>query len=119
MDTSIKGLLELVGKIKLKELHLLEKAYHFAESAHSEQKRLSGDPYFSHVFETAKILASLGMDGQSIASGLLHDVLEDTTTKEAELRKEFGDDIVFLVKGVTKLGTLKYRGHERHVESLR
>lgn len=107
------------GGINKKEEELINKAYKFAEKAHEGQKRLSGDPYFIHVFETAKILAGLGMDTQTIAAGLLHDVLEDTKTTEEEIKKEFGDDILFLIKGVTKLGTLKYRGHERHVESLR
>jgi GTP pyrophosphokinase len=108
-----------VPGISKKEEELIKKAYIFAKRAHEGQKRMSGDTYFSHVFETAKILASLGVDAQTIAAGLLHDVLEDTKITEEEMGKEFGDDIVFLVKGVTKLGTLKYRGHERHVESLR
>lgn len=119
MDKNIKEILDLVGKIKPKEQTLLENAYSFAKRAHEGQKRLSNEPYFNHVFETAKILAQLGMDSQTIAAGLLHDVLEDTKTKEEEIKKEFGNDILFLIKGVTKLGTLKYRGHERHVESLR
>ena len=59
------------------------------------------------------------MDAKTIAAGFLHDVLEDTKTTEEDLEKEFGKDIVFLVNGVTKLGTLKYHGRERHVESLR
>jgi len=107
------------GGITKKEEELLGKAYVFSEHAHQGQKRLSGEPYFTHVVETAKILAKLGMDAQAIAAGFLHDVLEDTKTTEEEIRKEFGENILFLVKGVTKLGTLKYRGHERHVESLR
>src|SRR3989344_5937243 len=80
--------------VNKKDEELIAKAYEFAKRAHEGQKRLSGDPYFVHVFENAK-------------------------TTEKEIEKEFGEDIVFLVKGVTKLGTLKYRGHERHVESLR
>ncbi len=119
MESNIKELLNLNGEIKAKELEIIKKAYVFAEKAHAGQKRMSGEPYFMHVFETAKILASLGMDTQTIAAGLLHDVLEDTETPESEIKKEFGDDILFLIKGVTKLGTLKYRGHQRHVESLR
>lgn len=107
------------GKVSKKEEELIEKAYSFAMRAHEGQKRNTGEPYFVHVFETAKILAKLGMDTQTIAAGLLHDVLEDTQVIEEEIKKEFGDDILFLVKSVTKLGTLKYRGHERHVESLR
>lgn len=119
MENNIKEILDLVGEIKPKEKELLEKAYKFGAKAHEGEKRLSGDPYFVHPFETAKILAKLGMDTQTIAAGLLHDVLEDTKITEAEIGKEFNGDINFLIKGVTKLGTLKYRGHQRHVESLR
>ena len=121
---NVQEILDLIeGKPDKKGEALIAKAYDFAENAHKEQKRLSGEPYFYHVFETAKILAKLGMDAPTIAAGLLHDVLEDTEMPEAEMEKQieenFGPDILFLVKGVTKLGTLKYRGHERHVESLR
>lgn len=107
------------GKLTKKEEELVTNAYHFSLRAHEGQKRLDGTPYFSHVFETAKIVATFGMDPETVAAALLHDVLEDTEIKEEEMKKNFGEDIVFLVNGVTKLGTLKYRGHERHVESLR
>lgn len=110
---------QIEGGIVNKEENLLRKAYNFAQLAHEGQKRKSGEPYFIHVYETAKNLAKLGMDTKTIAAGLMHDVLEDTQITEEEMEKEFGKEIVFLVKGVTKLGTLKYRGHERHVESLR
>jgi len=117
---NVKEILDLIkGGINEKDKELIIKAYNFAEKAHEAQKRMSGEPYFIHVFETAKILAKLGMDAKTISAGLLHDVLEDTPIKEEELKREFGEKIVFLIKGVTKLGTLKYRGHERHVESLR
>src|SRR3989344_3067813 len=119
MEKGIKEILDLMGEIKPKERELIEKAYAVAERAHKDQKRFSGEPYFIHIIETAKILAKFGMDTQTIAAGMLHDVLEDTKIKEEEIEREFGPDIVFLIKGVTKLGTLKYRGHERHVESLR
>ncbi len=118
--TSIDEILTLIeDNLTLKNKTLLIKAYNFAEHAHEGQKRNTGEPYFVHVFATAKILAKLRMDVTTIIAGLLHDVLEDTKTTEEGLKKEFGEDIVFLVKGVTKLGTLKYSGHERHVESLR
>src|SRR3989344_2718543 len=117
--SSVKEIINLMGGITKREEELITKAYKRAEEAHAGQKRLSGDPYFNHVFETTKTLAKLGMDTVTIVAGLLHDVLEDTKTKEEELEKEFGKNIVFLINGVTKLGTLKYRGHERHVESLR
>lgn len=110
---------QISGGANKKDTELIIRAYDFAKLNHEGQKRANGDPYFVHVFETAKIIASLGMDAQTIAAGLLHDTLEDTPIEENELEEKFGKDIVFLVNGVTKLGTLKYRGHERHVESLR
>ncbi len=97
----------------------IEKAYHFAEKAHETQKRASGEPYFNHVFEVGKILAGLGADTKTIIAGLLHDTIEDGHVTEESVEKEFGDDVLFLVNGVTKLGKLKYRGETRHVESLR
>ncbi len=119
METSIQEIIALAGEIKPKDRKLLENAYSFSQKAHEGQKRLSGKPYFIHAFETAKILAKMRMDAQTIAVGLLHDILEDTKITEEKLEKEFGKDILFLIKGVTKLGTLKYRGYERHVEGLR
>src|SRR3989338_120870 len=117
---SVKEIIDLVKEgANKKEEELITKAYKLAESAHEGQKRLSGEPYFVHVFETAKAIAQLGMDEQTIVAGILHDVLEDTKITEKEIEKEFNKDILFLIKGVTKLGTLKYSGHERHVESLR
>ena len=115
-----KDIINLIqGGVTKKEEELINRACEFAEKAHEGQKRLSGEPYFIHPFETAKNLAKLGMDTPTIVAGLLHDTLEDTAVTEEIIKKEFGDDIAFLIKGVTKLGTLKYRGHERHVESLR
>jgi GTP pyrophosphokinase len=101
------------------ERALIEEAYDFAETAHQGQKRNSGEPYFYHAVEVAKNCASLGADAVTIAGALLHDTLEDTETTTEELQEIFGDDVVFLVEGVTKLGTLKYQGVERHVESMR
>ena len=117
---NVREIIDLIqGGINKTEEELIKKAFDFAEKAHLGQKRLSGEPSFVHPFETAKILASFGMDTQTIVAGLLHDVLEDTSIKEEQIQEIFGDNILFLIKGVTKLGTLKYRGHERHVESLR
>ena len=101
------------------EKTLITKAYQFAQSAHKDQKRYNGDPYFVHLAETGKILAELGMPGTVIAAGLLHDTIEDTEVTEAQIEKEFGTEIAFIIQGVTKLGKLKYQGVERHVESLR
>ena len=98
---------------------LIARAFQFSKSAHAGQSRNSGDEYFSHVFSTAKILAEMNADAVTVAAGLLHDVLEDTAVSEAEMRSEFGDDVVNLVAGVTKLGHIKYKGVARHAESLR
>jgi len=98
---------------------LIKKAYDFALNAHEGQTRKSGEPYFNHVFETAKILASFKMCANTIAAGLLHDSIEDGVATEDRIKKEFGEEVLFLVNGVTKLGKVKYRGAERHVESLR
>ncbi len=98
---------------------LIEKAFEFAKEKHASQKRNSGEPYFTHALAVAENCARLNMDTETIIGALLHDVLEDTDTSEEEMREAFGDDILFLVKGVTKLGHLKYHGAERHVESLR
>ncbi len=108
-----------VKKFSKKERDLIEKAYHFAKAAHDGQLRKSGEPYFVHVFTTAKNLADLNMDGTVVAAGFLHDVLEDTKVTEDEMRAEFGDEITNLVLSVTKLGTVKYKGVERNVENLR
>lgn len=105
---------------KLSEIALVEKAYYFAKKAHEGQERKNNEPYFNHVFAAAKTVAELNIDTHTICAAMLHDVLEDCPQITEEMfRKEFGDDITFLVLGVTKLGKLKYQGVERHVESLR
>ena len=120
MNISVQELISLAQhEISQEEKHLIKKAFIKAQTAHEGQKRASGEPYFNHVFATAVNLATWGMDPMVITAGLLHDTIEDTSVTEEEIQKEFGDEIVFLVNGVTKLGKLKYRGRERHVESLR
>lgn len=98
---------------------LIAHACSFAQKAHEGQTRMSGEPYFTHVFETGMNLAELKMDAATIAAGILHDTLEDCDIDPHEFEKEFGKEILFLVEGVTKLGKLKYKGAERHAESLR
>ncbi|MEM0360568.1 MAG: HD domain-containing protein [Candidatus Diapherotrites archaeon] len=82
---------------------LVEKAFLFSEQKHGMQKRLSGDPYFSHSFQTALILSEYGLDSNTIAAALLHDVLEDTEASDEEIGNAFGGEVLKLVKGVTKL----------------
>jgi len=102
-----------------KDLELIERAFNFSKKAHEGQERNSGEPFFVHPFETARILASIGSGPRTIAAGLLHDVQEDAGIKREELEKNFGKEILFLIDGVTKLGRLKYLGAKRHSESLR
>lgn len=118
----IKPLSEIIGAMVSRDtadIALLSKAYEFAKSAHGEQKRYSGDPYFLHIAEVGYSLAEIGMDAKTICAGLLHDTIEDAHTDPGTIEKEFGADVLTLVQGVTKLGTLKYRGLARHTESLR
>lgn len=118
-DTNPARIFALLPDIKEHDKKLIMRACRFSELAHMGQLRKSGEPYFTHVFATGINLATLKMDAETIAAGILHDVLEDTKVTEAELQKEFGERIVSLVQGVTKLGKLRYSGAERHVESLR
>lgn len=102
---------ELIAKIKSYHTNpdeaLIEKAYLFSKSAHSNQKRHSGDPYFLHPLEVARILIDLKLDQQTIIAALLHDVAEDTDVKIDIIEKEFGEEIAKLVDGVTKLGKIE------------
>jgi guanosine-3',5'-bis(diphosphate) 3'-pyrophosphohydrolase len=92
---------------------LVSRAYEFASDAHRDQTRKSGDPYLVHVEMTAEILAQLGLDTATVAAGLLHDVLEETTVQHDDLRSEFGEEIADLVDGVTKITGLKFESKER------
>lgn len=98
---------------------LVSRAYEFSERAHKGQKRVSQEPYFNHCVATAEELAKWGLDEATVAAGLLHDVIENTECTAEDVEKEFGADIRWLVEGVTKLGTVKYRGVEGQVENLR
>lgn len=116
---NVNELLALMGNLSPEDEALIKKAYTFAEKAHEGHLRMSGDPYFIHLFETAKSLAQIGMGPTTIAAGFLHDTIEDVGVPPETIENEFGKEVLFLVEGVTKLGSLKYRGAERHVESLR
>jgi len=99
---------------------LLNRAYVYAMKAHGEQKRASGDPYFSHPIEVAAILTDLKLDDATIAAALLHDTIEDTETTRAEIDSLFGKDIGTLVDGLTKLKKLDLVTKEaKQAENLR
>ena len=105
--------------IKPVDATLIQKAFSFSKSAHQGQKRKSGEEYFNHSYQTALQLAEWGLDSNTISAGLLHDVAEDTLNTLDDIKNSFGEEVVFLVNGVTKLGRLKYRGSQRQVENLR
>src|SRR5262245_39179227 len=99
---------------------LLNRAYVYAMKAHGEQRRASGDPYFSHPLEVAGILTDLKLDDATIAAALLHDTIEDTTATRAEIDQMFGKDIGALVEGLTKLKKLELVTKEaKQAENLR
>ena len=100
---------------------LVEKAWHFASSAHEGQFRKSGEPYFTHPSLVASILTELMIDPPTIAAGLLHDTVEDCEGITLDtLRAEFGDEVADLVDGVTKLNKLDFANREEaQAESLR
>lgn len=102
------------------DLKLLIKAYNYASSAHENQYRKSGEKYIIHPVEVAKILAELELDVDTIAAGLLHDVIEDTDVTFEEIEREFNLDIAMLTDGVTKLGKLEYKSKEEtQAENMR
>ena len=102
------------------DLNVIERAYRLAAESHKEQKRLSGAPYISHPVAVACILVELGMDTESVAAGLLHDVVEDTPISLEQIRKQFGAGVASLTDGVTKLGRIPYSSREvQQAENLR
>jgi guanosine-3',5'-bis(diphosphate) 3'-pyrophosphohydrolase len=100
---------------------LLARAYRFSADAHKGQKRLTGDPFVTHCVEVAKILAGLQLDSVTVACGLIHDVVEDTTITVLDVEREFGKEIAGIVDGLTKIAKLPTGGtkEERQVESYR
>ena len=102
------------------DLVLINRAFELANVSHAEQKRLSGEPYITHPLAVACILVELGMDSESVAAGLLHDVVEDTPIELDQIKKMFGAEIASLIDGVTKLGRIPYSSREeQQAENIR
>jgi GTP pyrophosphokinase len=97
----------------------VERAYLAAKKYHAGQMRRAGEPYLCHPLRTAVTVARFQIDTPTVQAALLHDVAEDTSCSIEEIKKEFGEEVAFLVNGVTKLGHVKYRGVEEEVENLR
>ena len=102
------------------DLELLRKAYIFSAVEHKGQKRASGEPYLVHPIEVASILAEMRMDPTCVAVGLLHDVLEDTLTDPDKIKEHFGQDVLHIVEGVTKISKIPFSTtEERQAENFR
>ena len=99
------------------DISLIEKAYKTAYEAHKDQKRKSGEPYIIHPLCVAIILADLELDKETIAAGLLHDVVEDTVMTTEQVKEEFGAEVALLVDGVTKLTQLSYSADKLEVQA--
>ena len=99
---------------------LVKEAFEYCVLKHEGQKRSTGEPYYTHPFNVALIIVSLGMDSKAIAAALLHDVVEDTDATLEDIKREFGEEVALLVDGVTKIGRLNFSTKEQQqAESLR
>jgi guanosine-3',5'-bis(diphosphate) 3'-pyrophosphohydrolase len=102
------------------ELELVRKAYEFSQKHHAGQTRASGQPYLIHPLEVALVLAEMKMDPVAVASGLLHDSVEDTSVTIVDIRKEFGEQVAHIVEGVTKISKIDFATRqEQQAENLR
>ena len=99
--------------------NIVQKAYIFANKAHEGIERASGEPYINHCLAAAKSVMKWGLDDATIAAALLHDVVEDTNYTIANIEKEFGQEIAFLVNGLTKLEKIEYSGDKAQAENIR
>jgi GTP pyrophosphokinase len=102
------------------DLDIIERAYIYSARVHEGQVRLSGEPYLSHPLEVAGILTDMKLDPESVAAGILHDVIEDTPATPKEIKTLFGPEIMHIVSGVSKLGSLSFgSSRARQAESIR
>ena len=111
----LEDILEKVAEYNPKaDLDIIRKAYVFSGMVHKGQHRLSGEPYLSHPIEVAEILTSLKMDASCVATGLLHDTVEDTHTTIEKIEEVFGSEIAALVEGLTKMSKITFERKEDH-----
>ena len=102
------------------DTEIIRKAYDFSLKHHQGQTRASGEPYLIHPLEVALVLADMKLDSTAIAAGLLHDAIEDTTVTHEDIRREFGDQVVHIVEGVTKIEKIDFASREeRQAENVR
>jgi len=119
--SSINNITDIdLNDIQSDKFKLLKKAYDFSQTVHKGQLRESGEPYFTHLIEVASIVASLRMDCASIVAALLHDTVEDTLVTLDQIKEEFGDEIAFIVDGLTKISKLSFKSSEEvQAENIR
>lgn len=98
--------------LQAEDVEFVQKAFLYAEDAHKDQYRKSGEPYIIHPIQVAGILADLELDASTVAAGFLHDVVEDTDVTLQDIEENFSAEVAMLVDGVTKLGKIKYKSHE-------
>ena len=111
---------DLIASGRAYDFDMIDRAYQLASAAHATQFRRSGEPYICHPISVAQLLVELGMDSESVAAALMHDVAEDTPVTVAEIKQKFGPDVALLVDGVTKLTQIKFSNVEdRQAENLR
>lgn len=122
--SAMLSLTELVERVRSyqpgADVDLITRAYEYGEKAHEGQTRKSGDPYFSHPTAVAGVITGLKLDTASVCAGLLHDVVEDTIATTEDIEREFGEEVAFLVDGVTKLSKINFASKEdRQAENFR
>src|SRR5947209_999038 len=119
--TKFRDLLKQVSEARPgDDLELIKKAYEFSERHHAGQSRASGEPYLVHPLAVALVLAEMKLDPQSIAAGLLHDSVEDTSVTIEDVRREFGEGVARIVEGVTKISKIEFANkEEQQAENVR
>jgi GTP diphosphokinase / guanosine-3',5'-bis(diphosphate) 3'-diphosphatase len=117
---TVSELLRIADHLEAPGQEMVKRAYERAASAHTGQRRLSGEDYVNHPMEVAAILADLELDAETIAAALLHDTVEDTALTAEEVEREFGPEVARLVEGVTKLGRISLRSdQQQQAENIR
>src|SRR5436305_15008076 len=110
---TVSELLRIADHLDRTDQEIVRRAYERALSAHTGQRRLSGEEYVNHPMEVAAILADLQLDAQTLAAALLHDTVQDTPLTAEEVQREFGPEVPSLVDGVTKLGRISLRSDQQ------
>src|ERR1700674_2823597 len=119
-QVTVSELLRIADHLEAPDREIVKRAYERAASAHTGQRRLSGEDYVNHPVEVAAILADLELDAATIAAALLHDTVEDTALTAEEVESEFGAEVARLVEGVTKLGRISLRSdQQQQAENIR